>query len=407
MGNTCTFLNGYDTINRLTDVFNKTSLDETITRYEYTYDQVNDLVASETVTNGPSPLTPASESIAYANNNLNQLEDSTPPFRTYAYDDDGNMTTGYTPDGCEFTAAYGAENRLKSLEYTDALSVVHKTEYFYRADGFLDQIKKYEDETPVSDIRIVRNGFLPIQDRDGANTIVRQYAWGHDMGGGIGGLLDLKQGGQSYSYLYDGKGNVVSVIDGSENVVAEYAYGPFGEPWEKIATIDQSFRFSTKRYDEQTGLSYYGYRFYSPHIGKWLTRDPLGEAGGTNLYAFVDNNPLSSLDFWGLKKREVGRFVLWLERKHTGKGDQDHVHWVDKHDNTKGAINRDGTLRHGKEPKKKLKQIINKVFRWNLKLSAALSTLDGHAKRNPDDFALLWRDFWNTRDSDSGDDCQD
>ena len=102
---------------------------------EYTYDQVNDLIASETITNGPSPLNPDSESIAYANNNLNQLEDSTPPFRTYAYDDDGNMTTGYTPDGYEFTAAYDAENRLKSLEYTDALSVVHTTEYFYRADG--------------------------------------------------------------------------------------------------------------------------------------------------------------------------------------------------------------------------------------------------------------------------------
>lgn len=53
--------------------------------------------------------------------------------------------------------------------------------------------------------------------------------------------------------------------------------------------IDQPFRFSTKRYDEDTGLSYYGYRFYSASLGRWMIRDPLGEAGGMNLYGFVDS----------------------------------------------------------------------------------------------------------------------
>ena len=54
--------------------------------------------------------------------------------------------------------------------------------------------------------------------------------------------------------------------------------------------------FSTKRYDAQTGLSYYGYRFYAPDMGKWLNRDPLGEAGGINLYGYVERNPVSHVD---------------------------------------------------------------------------------------------------------------
>jgi RHS repeat-associated protein len=69
---------------------------------------------------------------------------------------------------------------------------------------------------------------------------------------------------------------------------------------EKTGTFDQPFRFSTKRYDEDTGLSYYGYRFYSASLGRWITRDPLGEAGGINLYGFVGNNAISGIDPHGL-----------------------------------------------------------------------------------------------------------
>jgi uncharacterized protein RhaS with RHS repeats len=44
------------------------------------------------------------------------------------------------------------------------------------------------------------------------------------------------------------------------------------------------------------GMSYYGYRFYSPCTGRWITRDPLGEAGGINLYGFVGNNAVNNID---------------------------------------------------------------------------------------------------------------
>jgi RHS repeat-associated protein len=60
------------------------------------------------------------------------------------------------------------------------------------------------------------------------------------------------------------------------------------------------FMFSTKFYDWETGLYYYGHRYYNPSTGRWPNRDPIGEKGGDNLYAFVRNNPLSYIDRFGL-----------------------------------------------------------------------------------------------------------
>ncbi|MEW6296042.1 MAG: RHS repeat-associated core domain-containing protein [Candidatus Diapherotrites archaeon] len=126
------------------------------------------------------------------------------------------------------------------------------------------------------------------------------YTWGQGLPGGIGGLLDLNQGGSHYSYLYDGKGNVTALLDENANVAATYAYGPFGEPRVPSNYLSQPMQFSTKPYDENTGLSYYGYRFYVPALGRWLTRDPLGEEGGINLYGFAENNPINWVDPFGL-----------------------------------------------------------------------------------------------------------
>ena len=73
--------------------------------------------------------------------------------------------------------------------------------------------------------------------------------------------------------------------------VAQHTYDAFGK------TISQSgqlahmfrFRFSTKYHDAETGLYYYGYRFYSPSLMRWLNRDPIEEEGGLNLYGFCGN----------------------------------------------------------------------------------------------------------------------
>ena len=78
--------------------------------------------------------------------------------------------------------------------------------------------------------------------------------------------------------------------------------GPFGEPLTTPAGLaaEMPFRFSTKYQDAETGLLYYGYRYYDPITGRWLSRDPIGENGGLNLYEFVANKPTIAVDRLGL-----------------------------------------------------------------------------------------------------------
>ena len=94
---------------------------------------------------------------------------------------------------------------------------------------------------------------------------------------------------------------MISVLDNMATEVAQYRYNSFGKLVAKAGSFEQPFQFSTKRYDAGTGLNYYGYRFYSPGVERWMNRDPLGEAGGVNLYGFVGGNPVNWVDPWGLE----------------------------------------------------------------------------------------------------------
>jgi RHS repeat-associated protein len=59
------------------------------------------------------------------------------------------------------------------------------------------------------------------------------------------------------------------------------------------------FRFSTKYQDDETGLLYYGYRYYDASTGRWLSRDPIEESGGVNLYGFVYEDANKNIDLLG------------------------------------------------------------------------------------------------------------
>jgi RHS repeat-associated protein len=133
-----------------------------------------------------------------------------------------------------------------------------------------------------------------------------------DAGGGIGGLIAiLSPGAGLLSPVYDGKGNVSAVLDVAQAPVAAYGYDEFGVPVATAGELEQPFRFSTKPYDPQTGLADFGYQFYSPALGRWLSRDPLGEFAAPlhNLYRFVGNNPLNAVDPNGLKVTVYARML--------------------------------------------------------------------------------------------------
>jgi RHS repeat-associated protein len=127
--------------------------------------------------------------------------------------------------------------------------------------------------------------------------------------GGIGGLVGMRGyagSGTNYCVRTDGKGNITEVRQSNTVVVATYAYAPFGAVLTNTGSYIQPFRFQTKIAHARSGLGYWGYRWFDTRTGQWLTRDPLAEAGGLNLYQYCDNNPVNAVDPMGLRIRLLG-----------------------------------------------------------------------------------------------------
>ena len=133
------------------------------------------------------------------------------------------------------------------------------------------------------------------------------FFWGPDLSGslqgagGVGGLVAVSVDGAWYFPGYDNNGNVIGYWDERGRLAAEFVYDAFGNPvgGHDAPYVHLPHRFSTKYHDAETDLYYYGYRYYSPSLGRWISRDPIEEHGGKNLNAFVANSPLHYLDRLG------------------------------------------------------------------------------------------------------------
>ncbi|MDD4406250.1 MAG: RHS repeat-associated core domain-containing protein [Parabacteroides sp.] len=115
-------------------------------------------------------------------------------------------------------------------------------------------------------------------------------------------MVNAGSGGVHFP-AYDLNGNVMGLVNATNGIIsAKYEYGPFGEVFCSVGDMAKvnPFQFSTKYTDSETDLVYYGYRYYSPALGRWLSRDPIEERGGLNLYGFVNNDPVNKWDKLGL-----------------------------------------------------------------------------------------------------------
>lgn len=283
------------------------------------------------------------------------------------YDADGNMTNTASPTpnsanptglpnlpGFDFT--WDAENRLKTV-------TPHRPQPGQPQDGVPRVVFTYDylgrrvrkqtfawnagtntwNTTPAKDIRFVYDGWNLVMELDGlsSNAILCKYTWGLDLSGtpqgagGIGGLLAMQDtkgtastaDDASYLYFYDANGNVGQLLDGSGAIAAKYEYDPYGNLTLAggDAAATNPFRFSTKYFDVETGLYYYGYRYYLPGLGRWASRDPIEELASDqvrrperptadvvrprmradeqadeNPYNFSQNTPLNHVDPVGL-----------------------------------------------------------------------------------------------------------
>ena len=237
---------------------------------------------------------------------------------TFTHDADGNLTG----DGL-WSYAWDAENRLVGMETSPeaALAGVPRKKLSFGYDFQGRRVRKvaYEWESGgwsrKQDTRFAYEGWSLVAEIDEGGTIRKGFTWGVDLSGtqsgagGVGGLLcvtDLSggaaEGGKAGGVFTDGRGNVTGLASFTDGALAAvYEYGPFGEPLRATGTMaaGNPFRFSTKYTDDETGLLYYGYRYCSATNGKWLSRDPIAERGGVNLYGFVGNDPANHVDVLG------------------------------------------------------------------------------------------------------------
>ena len=82
------------------------------------------------------------------------------------------------------------------------------------------------------------------------------------------------------------------ITDEAQNIVWQANYEPFGKARVTTELIENNIRFPGQYYDSETGLHYNYQRYYDPSLGRYITSDPIGLAGGMNTYAYVGGNPI-------------------------------------------------------------------------------------------------------------------
>ena len=245
---------------------------------------------------------------------------------TFGHDDDGNLTS----DG-RFIYTWDAENRLIAMEthITIPLAARRKLKFSYDAMGRRISKTVWHGITGGGwqlrhkyDFIHEINGWNILAERPGGSKdkFIRTYAWGIDLSGsmhgagGVGGLLftTLHTSGKTFANGMDLNGNVTLLVNTADGeAAATYDYGAFGEPLRQSGEYANlnPYRFSTKYTDQETGLLDYGHRHYNPETGRWLSRDPIEERGGINLYGFVNNGGVNFIDKLGQARIKTEVYV--------------------------------------------------------------------------------------------------
>lgn len=318
-------------------------------RTEYSHNSTNQLVDKKTYSSGQKPWVkgsldePGSVSVggkALAVKGDNSFEGQSPTRTTTiaAKDTAGNTTTeswqlksgsGSTPDA---THSYTHDNEGNLLgdgtstfewdlrnRLTAIVTGTHRTEFTYDGSDRRVRVVEKESGTVTSDKRYVFNGLSLLEERaDDNSTVLRRF---YD-----GGHVDVADSGKRYAYTTDHLGSIreVMLLDGTSGnpttatLAARYDY----DLWGKRSALDGGSAAETlvlhgytgHVYHQWSGLWLAPYRAYSSGMGRWTSRDLLGEAGGVNLYAYCLNNPGNYSDSLGL---EVDVFTgskdfLWM-----------------------------------------------------------------------------------------------
>ena len=225
---------------------------------------------------------------------------------TPQYDADGNQTLVKTSTGI-WEVTYNAENRPVKFESEDGGTTV---ECAYDSMGRRFEKKVTVGGTTGFHARYLYRDYLQVAECDLTGEtpeVVRSYIWDPSEPEATRVLSMTRweaNGTQEKEHLYcmhDAMKNVTSLFGEARGRRALYEYRPYGGliTSEGNMAEENKFRFSSEYMDDELGLVYYNYRHLNPLDGRWISRDPIEEEGGWNLFAFVNNNGMINLDYLG------------------------------------------------------------------------------------------------------------
>lgn len=237
--------------------------------YSYTYDSLYNRISKNGVDYQIGP-----------HNDINSDGDY-----SYKFDWNGNMIE---KSGARELVSYTYDplNRLTSVTKNG-----QTTTYHY--DVFGRRLRKTFHDGSVE-------SYLYENDREVGKVVdgvlVEFRVLGLGLGAEIGATIAIECEGTVLAPLHDFHGNIVALISPSGTLTASTRYSAFGETRSPLSP----YGFASKRLDPESGLIYFGRRYYDPAIGRWTSPDPLAMTPPCNLYTFVTNCPLTHLDPFGL-----------------------------------------------------------------------------------------------------------
>jgi RHS repeat-associated protein len=142
------------------------------------------------------------------------------------------------------------------------------------------------------------NGLLPVCELSSSGSVTATNTFGPS------GLLYRKAGTAQTFYTFDPSGNVCQRLNETGTLLSTHSFDAYGSYARTANTDSDPFSgyggqagYVT---DWETGLQLCGFRYYDAAAGRWINRDPIGYAGGINLYGYVGNNPINFADPSGL-----------------------------------------------------------------------------------------------------------
>lgn len=224
------------------------------------------------------PSTPVSaQSHSYINNGQNQL--SQVDSANVIHDPNGNLTQWGNA-----TYEYDEENRLRKATVAGVVS-----SYGYDPLG-----RRRSKTVGSSTTYFISDDTEEIAEISGAGTIARRYLYGPEVDDRIL-FRDVGSNIASY-YLSNFQASPIAITGATGSVLGFLHYGPYGESADSGGVGTNPFRYSGRRYDDETALYYYRARYYSSSSGRFLQVDPIAAEDSINLYTYVEDDPVNQTD---------------------------------------------------------------------------------------------------------------